>query len=239
VPQYFIDKNQISSGICRVSGPDFHHLINVRRVKEGALIDLRSSDGGLIKARVVSIAEDFLSAETVSAGPSLELEPRPEIVLVMALIKGAGMDLVVRKAVEAGVSGIVPVHCERSIVDLKERGSARVQRWRRIAAEASKQCMREKIPPVDDIIEFHEAVKTVAGTGIFADPSSGLRLSEVPIPPEKKGAVIIGPEGGFSHREALLAGEAGWHAVSFGSNILKAETAGIVIPAITIYEWSR
>jgi len=238
MPQYFVGPGDLDGGRCTVRGEDFHHLVRVRRIVRGDVIELRLPGGSGVSARVASIGEEALVAEIIDKKAPCVVSLK--LMLYASLLKGKKFDLVVQKAAELGVSGIVPVLTERTIPDIGEKESRRLERWNRIAAEAAKQCMRPEVPGVGRVLTFEEAIGEGAGARIIAHPGGGMsardirRMEDV----STEAALFVGPEGGFSGREIDAAAARGWRVMSFGSTQLRAETAAIVLPAILIYEWS-
>jgi 16S rRNA (uracil1498-N3)-methyltransferase len=144
------------------------------------------------------------------------------------------MDLVIQKATELGVTEIVPVITERSQI----RETRKVQRWQKIAGEASRQCGRNRIPLIHEPDAF-EAVIASQGIkrGIIFWEEEGAPFSAAvdKCKGEKKIVLCIGPEGGFSGKEIKTAEERGFSVASLGRRILRAETAAIA--SITVVQF--
>ncbi len=239
MPQYFVRPGDLADGRATVRGEDFHHLVHVRRVAAGGSIELRLPDGAGVSARVVSIGEDALIAEIIDKKAPCVVSLK--LTLYAALLKGKKFDLVVQKAAELGVARVVPVATERTVPDIEEKESKRLERWNRIAAEAAKQCMRADVPAVGRVLAFAEALGEGAGARIIAHPAAdGASARDIrrECGEAVEAALLVGPEGGFSDRELAAAALGGWRAMNFGRTQLRAETAAIVLPAILIYEWS-
>lgn len=236
MPQFFVSKDSISAGKCRIDGADFHHLTRARRAVPGEIVMLRCEDRSLVKAEITGVYDDYLEGDILSreypSGGSLELT------LYAALLKGGGIDDVIRRAVEVGVSRIIPMITERTIPVLKNNREQKVARWVRITEEAAKQSLRSDIPEVGDPDNFLQLIKRAEGVQIIAHPEAPKKFKECPDPPGNRLSIFIGPEGGFSPSEIKAAEEAGIDMYNFGMNHLRAETAGSVIPAIIIYRWS-
>jgi 16S rRNA (uracil1498-N3)-methyltransferase len=243
MPQFFIKSSDIIDNKCLIKGIDFRHLRKVRRVKPGDFIDLRSDSGFVYKGRICAINADSLTVEIVETKEHSSVVPDLNLILYASILKGKAFDLALQKAVETGVSKIVPVVTERTIPVIEKKNSSRKARWEQIALAASKQCMRKDIPIVADIITFSEAVSIdKSGTKIITHPEKrSINIKQYFTQKEKTKdvSVLIGPEGGFSDIEVDLAEENGWDSVIFGFTSLRAETASIVLPAIVIYEWSN
>jgi len=193
--------------------------------------ELNRLDGKTVEARVLSVQ-------------SSASEPPYEAVLCQAVPKGDKMDLIVQKAVELGVSRVIPVESQHCITKIKPEARAKKrERWQRIAGAAAKQCGRGKIPQVDEPVRFETLLHLApAGCGYFCYENGGESLKTVLREEQSRlnGTSVIyfliGPEGGFSHEEAVAADQAGWRAVSLGDRILRTETASLFFLSALSYE---
>jgi 16S rRNA (uracil1498-N3)-methyltransferase len=161
-------------------------------------------------------------------------ESRLDLTLASAVLKGDKFDLVVQKAVELGVSRIVPLLTVRCDVKLKDP-EKRIDRWRKIALEASKQSGRAKWMKVEEPKRFDQFIKagTNAETIMFSERGGS------PFPAELSGntmTAIVGPEGGWDDSELAVADREGVRIVTMGGRILRAETAAISIAAILQFQ---
>jgi 16S rRNA (uracil1498-N3)-methyltransferase len=169
-----------------------------------------------------------------------EGEPRTGITLYQALLKGQGFDLVLQKCTEIGVVDFVPMICERCVPG--EPPASRLDRWRSIILEAAQQSRRGRLPILHDIMSFQYACKAAVGLAILPweeESAQSIGSVLVGLPKTKDGhsiGIFIGPEGGFSAGEVEHAWNCGIMPVSLGRRILRAETAGLVSAAVTLYE---
>lgn len=216
---------------------DFNHF-KVLHIKKGERIIISDGMGNDYEAEVWAIGKDKIEARIIKAIPSTEASV--DVTLYQALPKAAKMDLIVQKCTELGINAIVPVVTERVVVKWDD-GSGKLNRWRRIAYESSKQCQRSRIPYIHDPIGFEELLKRIPTYDIFILPyeiENVVRLKDV----IKNGShfknigVFIGPEGGFSDWEVVRAVESGARVVTLGPRILRTETAGFVTVSIIMYE---
>ena len=181
----------------RLTAEQSRHLVAVLRLTPGAEVEVFDGQGARFRAALRGTSE-------LELGEKLPPERRRlDVVLVQALAKGEKMDLVVQKATELGAMRIVPLASERAVVRLEPaRAGARAARWRRIAAEAARQCGRADVPSLDE---------PCAWEGVFALLRSDPERRPVLLDPLEKrlrlgdaarGApgllLAIGPEGGFS-----------------------------------------
>ncbi|MCS7173973.1 MAG: 16S rRNA (uracil(1498)-N(3))-methyltransferase [Armatimonadetes bacterium] len=207
------------------------HALRVLRLRVGDVFLAFDGRGGEWEAELLRTAPGVV-ARVLRPREGLTLPYR--LTLYQGMPKGDRMDTVVRMGTELGIARFVPVVMERSV-----RVSGRVERWRRIAAEASKQCRRAQIPEVVDPLPFAQAVEGFARypLRVFLWEGGGSPLLWVlegaPEPTDL--AVFVGPEGGFAEEEVRrLRGCA--EAASLGPLVLRTETAGIAAAAV-ILSW--
>jgi 16S rRNA (uracil1498-N3)-methyltransferase len=145
----------------------------------------------------------------------------------MAVYKFDRMEWAIEKATELGVSRIVPVETNRSEQGLFQGATKRVERWRRIAREASEQSRRLRVPEIADPAKLESAIADPASHRVVLDENSGVAplLQAIRISPGDSVSLLVGPEGGWIEEERLRLGDSGWAAASLGPLILRAETA--------------
>jgi len=170
------------------------------------------------------------------------LDPIPEVAatfaifLFAALIKFDRFEWLIEKATELGVARILPVIAERSEKGLDLAAAKRIDRWKKIAREASQQARRVSMPEIMLPEAFDPAVSHTLPHRYFLDEQSGpnflARILQTQAAGMTVSAILTGPEGGWTDRERLLAGREGWKPVSLGPRILRAETAAIAALAV-------
>ncbi len=151
------------------------------------------------------------------------------LTLAVALLKGEKFDLVVQKAVELGVTTLVPLNTKRADVKLKEH-EKKVERWRKIALEACKQSGRAKLMRIENPSNFADYIKTANGAKILFAERGGESFSAI----EKSETItaFVGAEGGWEDAEIEAAKAENFQIITFGGRILRAETAAISVAAI-------
>lgn len=161
-----------------------------------------------------------------------------ELTVAVALVKEQKMDLILQKLTELGVSRIIPVSMERSIVKLdKERFNKKKVRWESICKEASEQSKRTNIPIIEDIKSIKDLTKEDADLKLVASTKEKEKLLNYylqSIEDCAKIIMVIGPEGGISDREEDILVSNGYNRVSFGNLIFRVETATIYVASIII-----
>lgn len=166
-----------------------------------------------------------------------------ELTVAVALVKEQKMDLILQKLTELGVSRIIPVSMERSIVKLdKERFNKKKVRWESICKEASEQSKRTNIPIIEDIKSIKDLTKEDADLKLVASTKEKEKLLNYYLQSIEgcaKIIMVIGPEGGISDREEDILVSNGYNRVSFGNLIFRVETATIYVASIINYISSR
>ena len=158
-------------------------------------------------------------------------------------MKGDKFDTVVQKAVECGVTKIIPFITDRCVVRLDKKGaSKKAERWQRIALEAAKQCGRSIIPEIGELMTFKEAIADASNADIplfCYEAERGYTLSSAlaDAPEHPAISIVIGSEGGFSIAEAEYAEARGMKSVGLGKRILRTETASSFVLACISYEF--
>ena len=245
MPRFFVTASQIGvrpdgAKTVLIVGDDAAHIAKSLRMKEGERITVCDMARTEYDCVILSVGEN-VTALVESESPSSS-EPPYRATLYQALIKGDKFDTVVQKAVECGVCRIVPVLTDRCVVRLDKRECAKkVARWQRIADEAAKQCGRGALVEVGDMMTYKEALDAASRDELSLFCYEG--ENEVSLKGALSGtspetvSFIVGPEGGFSAKEAAAASDAGLQTVTLGRRILRTETAASFVLACLSYEY--
>ena len=221
------------NGRAEITGESAHHLTRVLRVEVGQKFEI--SDNRRVWLAEVGVARknvvEFTVLEEMAAGD----EPA-ETTLYLALIKFERFEWAVEKATELGVTRVVPVQAQRSERGLEDGARKRVERWRRIAREASEQSRRLRFPRIDAPARLPEALADTAEHRIWLDERPGAPPLLKAFPVVNRGAVslAIGPEGGWTEGERGQFSDSGWTGTSLGPAILRAETAVCAALAVVL-----
>jgi 16S rRNA (uracil1498-N3)-methyltransferase len=205
------------------------HLLRVLRLRPGAALTLFNGQGGEYSAELLG-AEKGQARVRVGEFSSVERESPLQVKLLQGIARGERMDLIVQKATELGVCEIVPLSCEFSVVRLAAHALARRrERWQAVAISACEQCGRNRPPRVHDIAELDVACGDVtsgeASLRLMLVPEASESLSALARVTLQHATLLVGPEGGLSGREQLLAQRAGFRACRLGPRTLRTETA--------------
>jgi len=193
-----------------VADEDLHHAQRVLRLRQGEEITVSDGAGGWRRCRWTTGGRAEPESE-IATDP----KPDPPLTVGFALTKGEKGTTVVQKLTECGVDRIIPFVAERSIVRWDGRKQVEVvDRWRRIAREASMQSQRTWLPTVNPVIDFDGIARSAAPVIAHMDGSSLAPGDDF---------VLVGPEGGWSERELGMGGR----RVRLAPHVLRAETAAV------------
>ncbi len=239
MPRFFIRQEQVSDGKIRIMGDDARHISFSLRMAVGESVTVCDMQGIEYDCEIRAFEGGEVVLGILSSRPS-ENEPKVSITLYQALPKGDKLDSVIQKAVECGVSKIVPFESERCIVRIKADTEDKKRTRRcRIAEEASKQCGRSIIPDVTLPVSFDKMLEGAKKSDvcIFCYEGEGTEplgkiLSGLSLPEKNRDfeiSVVVGSEGGFSISEAERARECGFSLAGLGKRILRTETAPVFV----------
>jgi len=237
VRRFFVDE---LTDTVAITGPDARHISRVLRLGPGAEILVADKAGRTGRAVITAATAAEVRAE-VRELLAANHEPPVAVTLAQGLPKGDKLEFIIQKAVELGVTAVLPLACDYCTVryDEAKRGSRR-ERWQKIAAEAAKQCGRGAVPAVAPVASLAGALAGVgqdtaiimlyegAGGEPLRDVLAGCAASSY--------LLLVGPEGGFSPAEAELCRARGALVATLGPRILRTETAALVALAIVLYE---
>jgi len=208
------------------------HLLRVLRLRAGAPLTLFNGRGGEYAAELIAAGKSGARL-AVRGHAAVERESPLHLSLLQGIARGERMDVIVQKATELGVQRIVPLSCEFSVVRLDAvNRQRRAEHWRAVAIAACEQCGRNRLPEIEPIVDLAEAC---------AAGGAELRLMLLPQAPESLAALapglsralmLVGPEGGLSGREQLLAQRSGFRPCRLGPRILRTETAPLAALAV-------
>jgi 16S rRNA (uracil1498-N3)-methyltransferase len=219
------------------------HVTRVLRLRVGEALTLFNGAGGEYAASIEAARGGRL---TVAVGEPLAVERESPLTLTLAqgVSRGERMDLVVQKATELGVSAIVPLFTERSVVRLgAQQAERKLNHWRAIAIAACEQSGRNRLPSVAPPVSLADVLRSGAdreggasGSGVhnlrlLLSPGATSRIDALPRPATSV-TVLIGPEGGLTNAEQEAAVAAGFLPVRLGPRVLRTETAAIAALAL-------
>lgn len=217
--------------------PVARHAVRVLRLPPGAAVVLFDGRGGEYEARIERIERDRVVA-ALGAWHDVERESGLAVTLIQAVQGGEKMDYTVQKAVELGVSQIVPVDSRRSVTRLAgERAAKRVAHWQGVAAAACEQCGRNQVPQLAPLEKLENWLARPANGALRLILAPDADQALVDLPPAENVQLLIGAEGGLDPQEILAARQVGFTAVKMGPRILRTETAGLAALAVLQALW--
>lgn len=224
MPRFFCD-NIIDKKII-IDDEDSKHIKKVLRMKIGDKITVSSSNKQDYEC-VITDLSDNVELEIISQKEN-DTEPTVQIVLYQALPKSDKMDFIIQKAVELGVTKIVPILTKRCVSRPDEKSmKKKVARYQKIAKEAAKQCGRGIIPEVNDLMTFDDVInnKDNLEKMILFYEGGGKRINYIIESEQKSIGIIVGSEGGFEEDEVKRATCKNVLVATLGKLILRCETA--------------
>ena len=237
-PRFYCSE-PISSGQTLELPAALAHHVRVRRLEAGSTVILFDGKGGEITGTL--LFQDKTAAVLLGKHQQRECELDGEITLLQGLPAGDKMDWIIENAVELGVTRILPIAANRSVLKLAgPRLEKRLEHWRAIVVSASEQCGRNRLMQISAPQSFEQAIlATPAGLRLLCDPEAEHTLAKQLAAEDKTQnnirsvSLLIGPEGGWSPEETSVAAAQQAVPVKFGLRVLRTETAGIALAAAT------
>jgi 16S rRNA (uracil1498-N3)-methyltransferase len=233
-----------------ITDPLTHQIRNVLRLKPGDRVILLDNSGWEYQVELGEVSQGRVAGQVLQKSLATS-EPRTKITLYQSLLRARAFESVLQKCTEVGVVAFVPVVAARCIISsLEDIGEKKLERWRRIILEAAEQSRRGRLPVLRRALLLRQAWQEAsrggltvvpweeAGPGRLAQEKSNSLASVLkgvqPTPFSIN--LFIGPEGGFTPQEIDQGQRYGAVPVTLGPRILRAETAGLVATAATLYE---
>ena len=232
--RFIIDCNLDGMSVFEITGEEARHIF-VLRHNVGDIIEINNK-----KCEIVGISKQSVKCNVIGEAVQKGI-PNVKITLYQALLKADKMEYVIQKAVELGVSRIVPFVSKNVVVKLDDNDKTKkVERFNKISREASKQCGRSDVVEVSAIETFSEVIEDMKGykNSIIAYENEISSLKKFLKENRKidEIAIVIGAEGGFEFSEVNSLTENGCVSVSLGDRVLRAETASLNLISILMYE---
>lgn len=245
IHRFIVSKRHIDEANARITltnANQVHQISRVLRAKPGETFELLDGDGNLYICILSQISRNQVVAEISSFTHEPKDTTRPQINIVLALLKGDQFELSIQKLSELGVTSITPCMTQHTVVRLKEADlEKKYERWLSIATEATEQSEGFYLPQLNSLSSFDQVLKELASNtdalNIFlAEREQSpplLHLLEQGVKSDSTKAInlIVGPEGGFSDQEFELARSLDFQFASLGKRVFKAGTASITAAA--------
>lgn len=239
LPRFYLADQALAEGdVLTLPDAVYHHLVGVLRRIPGDAIIVFNGQGGEYAATLESVARRKAVAR-VNEFRDLSRESALDVTLAQGISKSERMDYTIQKAVELGVTHLVPLVTDHCVVRLSdERWERKREHWQAVAVSACEQSGRTRVPKVAPVVDLRDwlpacpqsTLKLVMAPEAEA-PTTPLQFSGQPV------ALLVGPEGGLSDIELKLADLAGYAALPLGPRILRTETAGVAALAVLQALW--
>jgi 16S rRNA (uracil1498-N3)-methyltransferase len=219
--------DEFSDTHAALTGEHAAHLSRTLRAKPGQEFEVACGDG-VRRAMVETVSDERV---TFRLGEEVGAQIAAPVTLLLAVFKFDRMEWAIEKCTELNVATIVPVLARRTEKHLALAAGKRVERWRRIAREASEQSRRVAPPEIAEPTKLGDALSWCAAELriVLAESEREASLSDIldEHGETKSVALAVGPEGGWTKEELQCFEQSQWVAASLGETILRAETAAI------------
>ena len=249
MPKFFVAENQINNNKITIIGNDVNHIKNVLRQKSGDKITICD----ISKEQDYLCEIDKIEEKSIDCNIIEKLENNTEsnvkVTIFQGLSKADKLELVIQKSVELGAYDITPLQMKRCVVKLNEKDKLKkIQRWQKISEVAAKQCGRNIIPKINNIVNVKEVCNLCNEYDIvliaYENEKENTLKKELKNlkkldKEEIKVAVIIGPEGGIAPEEIEMFEENGAKIITLGNRILRTEAVALSVLSIIMYELEK
>lgn len=237
VPRIYTRSPLTEGGTTALDENAAQHVGRVLRMQPGQELRLFNGDGHDYPATITSASKKQVDVQ-VGAPVANDTESPLDIVLGQTLSKGDRMDYAVQKAVEMGVTRIVPLTTERCDVKLKgDREDKRLRHWQSVAISAAEQCGRAHVPEILPVMTLAQWFEHTGDCDLRLVLHHRTEQSLDSMNTPTRVALMIGPEGGLSPEEIAAAENSGFLPVALGPRVLRTETAPIAAMALCQWLW--
>ncbi len=227
-PRIYLPQRLSAGETYTLTGDQHRHLSSVLRLKAGAELTLFDGRGGEYAATIEEVQR---ATSIVRTGDYRDVnnDSPLHVRLAQGVGRGERTDYAIQKAVELGVTTIVPLLTRRGVVRLDaQRTQRRLAHWRGIIVHACQQCGRNSVPELCTIVTLEEWLREYecGGLNLVLDPNSSISIGDL----EYGGGlvtILVGPEGGLDADERNAAHAAGFRGISLGPRVLRTETAAV------------
>lgn len=252
MPKFFVKQEQINEDKIIIEGQDVNHIKKVLRAQIGDELQICNSqneDNFLCDIEEINNEEILCQ---IKQKIEEKTESNIEVTIFQGLPKADKMEYIIQKSVELGVYDITPVEMKRCIVKLNDKDkSKKVERWQKISEVAAKQCRRDIIPEINNIINVKNICDLIKNYDIvlvayenekqnnLKEQLKNIKSSIIQTNQSErkmKIGVVIGPEGGLEQQEVQILNENKAKIITLGKRILRTETVALNVLSIIMYE---
>jgi 16S rRNA (uracil1498-N3)-methyltransferase len=257
ITNFYVNPENVGKDTLKIVGEEAKHIVTVLRYQKGEIIDVVDGCGVKYKVLIQDWGKDYVEGK-ILLKIRRENEPIVHLTLAQAICRGVRMDFLIEKATEIGVSSIIPILTEKSLVKINKiseenswdslTAKGKKERWRRLAIASMKQSLRSILPDLQNPTKFEDLLPKIKTFDLSLIASfekgaknlrkcdelkRGLRSSKDPL---RHVLLMVGPEAGFTEDELSKAKAFGAIPVTLGSRRLRTETAGVVFSSLVLYE---
>ena len=248
MPKFFVKEEQIQENQIIILGQDVNHIKKVLRAKIGDELQIcNSQNGENFLCEIDNLEEEKIICQ-IKEKIQEQVESNIEVTIFQGLPKADKMEYIIQKSVELGVYDITPVEMKRCVVKLNEKDkSKKIERWQKISEVAAKQCGRDIIPQINNIINIKNICNLIQEydrvlVAYENEEKNTLKEQLENIKKQNnskskvKIGIIIGPEGGLEEKDVETLKENGAKVITLGRRILRTETVALNVLSIIMYE---
>lgn len=257
ITNFYVNPENVGKDNLKIVGEEAKHILTVLRYQKGETIDVVDGCGVKYKVLIQDLGNEYVEGK-ILLKIRRENEPIAHLTLAQAICKGLRMDFLIEKTTEIGVSSIIPILTEKSVVKVgkiaEENSSTtlsavrKMGRWKRLAIASMKQSLRSILPDIQHPTKFDDLLPKIKtfDLSLIASLEKGaksLRECEElkkrlrsPKDSLRHVLIMVGPEAGFSKDELSKAKALGAIPITLGTRRLRTETAGIVFSSLVLYE---
>ena len=248
MPKFFVKEEQIQENQIIILGQDVNHIKKVLRAKIGDELQIcNSQNGENFLCEIDNLEEEKIICQ-IKEKIQEQVESNIEVTIFQGLPKADKMEYIIQKSVELGVYDITPVEMKRCVVKLNEKDkSKKTERWQKISEVAAKQCGRDIIPQINNIINIKNICNLIQEYDMVLvayenEEKNTLKEQLENIKKQNnskskvKIGIIIGPEGGLEEKDVETLKENGAKVITLGRRILRTETVALNVLSIIMYE---
>lgn len=248
MPKFFVKEEQIQENQIIILGQDVNHIKKVLRAKIGDELQIcNSQNGENFLCEIDNLEEEKIICQ-IKEKIQEQVESNIEVTIFQGLPKADKMEYIIQKSVELGVYDITPVEMKRCVVKLNEKDkSKKIERWQKISEVAAKQCGRDIIPQINNIINIKNICNLIQEYDMVLvayenEEKNTLKEQLENIKKQNnskskvKIGIIIGPEGGLEEKDVETLKENGAKVITLGRRILRTETVALNVLSIIMYE---
>ena len=209
---------------------DLHHIKNVMRCKMNDKIEVVHDN-----TTYICCIKSLEPLSLTIIDKIVEDKEMPiNLTIAVSLVNEQKMDLILQKLTELGVSTIIPVKTERSIIKLDDKKvSKKLARWQMICKEASEQSKRTTIPNVSDVMTLQKLANVTNSLKLICSLNNETKPLKYYLKKNIKEALfVIGPEGGFTEKEEKYLLDNNFNPVTLGKRVMRVETATMYVASI-------